>query len=614
MEAATLCGGEVEALLPGEEKPPFTEQVQHVRDVAPGKGEAAKASADAALRSGHGGIDVLGAVDHDGAAGRIAVLGFKPVEPPRAAMLAVVRGSRQEAAPARRVRAMAVREVFDPPGIGGIGATSVGDEAGRKNFAAGEVDHMESGSARGLGEIRDPHHVTMTDAGSVCIEGGRSALEQNRPFAGSRRRESAGRKEFCGPRGDRADKMAPAEDHLVRIPKCFLHIMGMIQSISRALAYRSPRWRQGAITVGSLLLCAAQPAGEGIPGWTAAKLERLEYWAATAPQDALPVPDVGPLQRARQSGDSAAVQTAATELALQLAHLHLLGAAASGQRAGWHIPDTDRTIDLRERLERAVALDMLDSFFAGLRPQHPDYAAMRSAYAAETDAQRRQALARNMERWRWMPQSLGRDFVLVNVPAYEAKLWRNGSLAGTWRVIAGKPSTPTPVFSATITGVILNPWWVVPASIVREKRGNFPARQGYVWNAGQVSQKPGPNNALGQMKLDMPNPYTVYLHDTPSKHLFARDTRAFSHGCVRVGEALDFAAHLLEGVSSREEIDAVVGTGKTTTLPLGAPLPVYVAYFTAGIDRRGDVVRYADVYGRDSRVETPPAAEQGCGG
>jgi murein L,D-transpeptidase YcbB/YkuD len=119
----------------------------------------------------------------------------------------------------------------------------------------------------------------------------------------------------------------------------------------------------------------------------------------------------------------------------------------------------------------------------------------------ETDIARRAALARNMERWRWMPRSLGRDYVFVNAAALEAGLWRQGKGVGTWKVIVGKRSTPTPVFSATITGVIFNPSWEIPASIVREKRDNSPARLGYVRANGRDRQRPGPNNALGQMKL-----------------------------------------------------------------------------------------------------------------
>lgn len=362
---------------------------------------------------------------------------------------------------------------------------------------------------------------------------------------------------------------------------------------------------RASLAAAALFAAASAPAQDVVGGWTPARVAQLRDWTAKAPEEALPLLDSRALAQAQASGDAAAIDRAATVLALRLARMHLLGAAAPSQRAGWHIADSDSAVDLAARLERAVALNSIDAFFSGLRPAHPDYAVLRAAFRTETDLARRRTLARNLERWRWMPRLLGSDHVLVNAPAFEARLWRAGKQAGTWRVIVGKPSTPTPVFSATVTGVILNPWWVVPASIIREKRGVFPARAGYVRSGGRISQKPGPGNALGQMKLDMPNPYTVYMHDTPSKQLFARDVRAFSHGCVRVDDALGFAATLLDGVKTRAEVDAIVATRRTTTVPLPSHLPVYLAYFTAGVRSDGQVAYYPDIYGRDGRV---PAA------
>ena len=368
------------------------------------------------------------------------------------------------------------------------------------------------------------------------------------------------------------------------------------------------------LTTIALMLCsAAALPNDPIPGWTPAEREQLRHWVGAAAEDALPVLDTAPLAAAERSGDPAAIDAAATTLALRLARLHLLGAATSAQRAGWRIADSDASIDLHSRLERAVAINAIDLFFAGLKPQHPDYDALRSAYASETNPEHKATLARNMERWRWMPQSLGQDYVLVNAAIFEASLWRHGQRVGTWPVIVGKRSTPTPVFSATITGVTFNPWWEIPASIVREKHGRFPARLGYVYSGGRYRQRPGPNNALGQMKLVMPNPYHVYMHDTPSKHLFEREVRAFSHGCIRVGGALDYAATLLQGVKSRDEVDAIVASRKTVTVDLASRLPVYVTYFTASIRQDGSLAIQPDIYGRDGRIGVPPAPEQGSG-
>ncbi|MCT2397951.1 L,D-transpeptidase family protein [Novosphingobium mangrovi (ex Huang et al. 2023)] len=349
-------------------------------------------------------------------------------------------------------------------------------------------------------------------------------------------------------------------------------------------------------------------------GWNSAELDELLRWAHAAPEDALPEPDIGELDASIANGDQAAIDSAATALALELAHMHLLGVATTAQRTGWRIEDSDASIDLASRLTKAVADGGIDAFFTALRPSNPDYAALRQAYATETDPARRETIARNMERWRWLPQSLGSSYVLVNTATFEARLWRDGKMVGSWPVIVGKRSTPSPVFSTTITGVVFNPWWEIPASIVREKKGRFPARLGYVRTPeGRYRQKPGPNNALGQMKLVMPNPFRVYMHDTPSKSLFEKDVRAFSHGCIRVGGALDYATTLLDGKESREQVDAIVASRKTTTVSLPRPVPVYITYFTAGLLGDGSFVVMPDIYDRDARIgPLAQASESEC--
>jgi murein L,D-transpeptidase YcbB/YkuD len=217
-----------------------------------------------------------------------------------------------------------------------------------------------------------------------------------------------------------------------------------------------------------------------------------------------------------------------------------------------------------------------------------------------------------MERWRWMPISPGTEYILVNAAAFEVSLWRQGKLAGVWPVIVGKPRTPSPVFAATVSGVTFNPWWDVPANIARESIAalmrNRPAlarQRGYVWAGSHYRQRPGPANALGQMKLVMPNPYNVYLHDTPDKKLFAREVRAFSHGCIRVGNAFGFATTLLQGKPSPEDATAIVASGHTVTVALPAPLPIYIAYFTAVPGANGLVRFLPDIYGRDANRAKP---------
>lgn len=341
--------------------------------------------------------------------------------------------------------------------------------------------------------------------------------------------------------------------------------------------------------------------------WDAGRIDQLLRWARTAPEDALPCPDTRAVAAAQASGDPSALDQAADRLALELARMHLLGIARPAERAGWRIADTDGSLDLESRLKQAVEAGSLDAFFDGLRPKHSDYAALRQAYAAEKDGKRRQTIALNLERWRWMPHSLGTTYVLVNTASFEARFWRDGNPSGNWRVIVGKPSTPSPVFAARISGVTFNPWWDIPPSIIREKGARFPGSQGYVRTANGYRQAPGPRNALGQMKLVMPNPFSVYLHDTPSKSLFARDSRAFSHGCIRVGNPMDLAATLLHGTRTRAQVDALVATGQTVTIALPASVPVYVTYFTAAVRADGSFAIMPDIYGRDRGMDQPPS-------
>lgn len=371
----------------------------------------------------------------------------------------------------------------------------------------------------------------------------------------------------------------------------------------------------------SVLLTVAGQAQVPAGGrWNSATIEQLRGWAKAAPDDALEVPSLVPLDRAQAAGNAQAIDTAASTIALRLARLHLLGGAGAGERTGWRINDNDRWTDLAGRLDAALASGRVDAFFASLQPRHPDYARLRGAYLTETDPVLRKLYARNLERWRWLPLTLGDDYLLVNAAAFEARLWRSGKQAGSWRVIVGKGKTPTPVFAATITGVTINPWWDVPASIVRESVGSLVRRnpalarqRGYVWSGGRIRQRPGPGNALGRMKLVMPNPYSVYLHDTPNRDLFGRDVRAFSHGCVRVGDALDLAATLLAGTRTRAEVDALVARGETVTVGLPRQVPVYVTYFTAGMRGDGSFGTFADIYGRDAGIAVTPAQVVACG-
>lgn len=251
-----------------------------------------------------------------------------------------------------------------------------------------------------------------------------------------------------------------------------------------------------------------------------------------------------------------------------------------------------------------LALDAVVATPESAGPIHLQRSALEAAYATEADPRRRAVLAGNLERWRDLPARLGRRHIFVNAASQEVELWENGALVGSWPAIVGTPRTPTPSFSTDATGVNINPWWYIPQSIVREGIGamvrNSPAvarQRGYVVVNGSYRQRPGPGNALGRMKLVMPNRHAIYLHDTPARQLFEEERRLFSHGCIRVADAMGFAATLLG--MDRAAFEAAVAEGDTRTLQLAEPVPVHIGYFTAVADGNGGVRFLEDIYGRD---------------
>ena len=238
----------------------------------------------------------------------------------------------------------------------------------------------------------------------------------------------------------------------------------------------------------------------------------------------------------------------------------------------------------------------------------------------------------NMERWRWMPRDLGRFYVRVNVPNFNLEIYRDDRVVYTTRIVVGDVKNQTPMFSHLIDHVIVNPTWNVPASIaVKEMlpkiQANPGALNGYQVFANidgrfravdpfmvdwhnvdmrriQIKQPPGERNALGSIKFMFPNPYAVYLHDTPSKSFFERDYRALSHGCMRVMNPWEFAEALLQNDPevSAERLRKLVG-GRETRVDLTQKVPVHITYFTAWVDETGELVIRDDVYGHDAKVE-----------
>ena len=350
----------------------------------------------------------------------------------------------------------------------------------------------------------------------------------------------------------------------------------------------------------------AQPA----PVWRRPAAEELLAYVERIEEEGLDPAAYSPdaLREAIGSGDDAELTPVANRIFLRLTADLSGGQVRGNSRVQWHIPDTSINGNEQQlRLARAAqggVAEILDS----LLPTHPQYAGLKRALAqtAPEDNARRDLIRANMERWRWMPRNLGERHVIVNVPAFTAAVVDNGQVTVRHRAVVGARRTPTPQLSATITAVTLNPWWNVPQSIVAEMGGRFGSDYVVRRDGGYTiaRQRPGPRNALGRLKIEMPNNHAIYLHDTPAQALFARPVRAFSHGCIRTQNVRDFAAVLLAptGEWDRGAIDRGINAGTTRSVPLDQPIPVYIAYFTAAATNDGEIVTYADIYGRDTPV------------
>ncbi len=224
-------------------------------------------------------------------------------------------------------------------------------------------------------------------------------------------------------------------------------------------------------------------------------------------------------------------------------------------------------------------------------------------------------LIANMERWRWLPGDLGSEHLIVNVPEYMVRKVENGEVIHASRVVVGKAERPTPIFSDLMDHLVLNPSWTIPPTILRqdilpklaadpgyaERRGYQVIRRG---NNITVRQPPGPGNALGNIKFMFPNDHAVYLHDTPSRNLFASARRAHSSGCVRVERPLRLAELVLAGTDggwSERRLQSLVGSGERT-IRLTRKLPIHIVYMTQAVDADGTLRNFEDIYGFHRRT------------
>jgi len=243
----------------------------------------------------------------------------------------------------------------------------------------------------------------------------------------------------------------------------------------------------------------------------------------------------------------------------------------------------------------------------------------------------------NLERWRWLPDDLGRRYILVNTADFFLEIVEEGESVLAMRVVAGRKARRTPVFSGKMTYLVLNPYWHIPHKLaVRDILPKIRKDPGYLDRQGirvfesweefapeipretidwssitehnfffKLRQDAGTANALGRVKFMFPNKFAVYLHDTPSRYMFKRNQRDFSSGCIRVEGPIDLAVYVLRGDPewTREEVLSVIDSGEIRIVWLPEPIPVHVLYWTAWVDRVGALHFRRDVYGRDGPLE-----------
>jgi murein L,D-transpeptidase YcbB/YkuD len=236
----------------------------------------------------------------------------------------------------------------------------------------------------------------------------------------------------------------------------------------------------------------------------------------------------------------------------------------------------------------------------------------------------------NMERWRWMPDTLGQNHFLVNLAAFELQRVQSSVIVERMNVVVGAVATQTPEFSDEMEYVELNPTWTVPYSIATQEmlpklraspfayaadfdvflNGALSSWGSINWDAygpGKFPftfrQRPGPKNALGKVKFMLPNKHNIYLHDTPSKDKFASTSRAFSHGCIRLSRPIELAHTIIGEVPGWSDalVDGVLASGKQTRVSLPNHIPVHLVYSTTFKGENGIEFR-PDVYGRDRKL------------
>jgi murein L,D-transpeptidase YcbB/YkuD len=269
-------------------------------------------------------------------------------------------------------------------------------------------------------------------------------------------------------------------------------------------------------------------------------------------------------------------------------------------------------------------------------PQNEPYSKLKATLAelrakpgaAKNEAKQIETIVVNMERWRWYPRDLGDAHVVVNQPDFTLKVMHNGNQAWTTRIVIGKPSMATPLLSETMKTITVNPTWTVPQSIVRNEYLPALAQDPTVlsrmglhvsYNSGggvTITQPPGAGNALGRVRFNFRNRFSVYQHDTPDKYYFAHDVRAYSHGCMRVQDPAKYAEVLLNIARPQEhwtaaKVQSMFGRGEQDLQLQPTPIWVHLTYQTAFVDNAGKLQFRRDIYNLDNRTLAAIKTERG---
>lgn len=357
-----------------------------------------------------------------------------------------------------------------------------------------------------------------------------------------------------------------------------------------------------------------------VPHWTAGDASALLNVINSIGTSGLIPKDYAPaaLAAAILGGEGDALDKVAGDAFTKLATDMRDGRTPATARIQWLVKDTDAaTFPTLTVMQKALADHNVAGAITSLEPVHPDYIALKAELAATPviNQARHKVIQANMDRWRWLPQTLGTRHVIANVPEYVVRLMVNGKLISNHRVIVGKVDTPTPQLSANAVGVVIHPPWYLPQSIIKESVGALIARspaaakaRGYTWTGSgktlAVTQQAGPSSALGYIKIDMPNAEAIFLHDTPNRNLFNANARAFSHGCLRTEDVMKLAIILgvIQQGGTADELVTLIKAGKTVKVPFKETIPVIIGYFTVGKGLDGKLQTFKDIYGRDNAV------------